>query len=80
MASEDAKVQDVLNCLRRHRMTLVTFIETFFAVNDILHQLQEAGFLRMWVEEQEESIERWNNGVREMDSMAFGSGDEMDIN
>jgi len=33
-----------------------------------------------WVAELEESIEHWNNGVRELDSMAFGSGDEMDIN
>ena len=33
-----------------------------------------------WVEELEESIEQWNNRVREMESMAFGSGDEMDVN
>jgi len=30
MADKDVKVQDVLNCFRRHRMKLVTFIETFF--------------------------------------------------
>jgi hypothetical protein len=30
VADDDAKVQDVLNCLRRHRMTLVTFMEAFF--------------------------------------------------
>jgi len=33
-----------------------------------------------WVEELEESIELWKNGVREMESMALGSGDEMDVN
>jgi hypothetical protein len=46
MADKDAEVQDVLNCLRRHRMTLVTFIEAFFfsRVNHAPLQLQEAGF------------------------------------
>jgi len=31
MADEAAKMQDVLNCLRRHRMTLLSFLEVFFA-------------------------------------------------
>jgi hypothetical protein len=46
MVDKDAEVQDVLNCLRRHRMTLITFIEVFFfsRVNHAPLQLQEAGF------------------------------------
>jgi hypothetical protein len=31
MADEAAKIQDVLNCLRRNRMTLLSFLEAFFA-------------------------------------------------
>ena len=41
MADEDAKVQDVLMCFQRQRMTLVTFIETFF-----VSQLRSASVVR----------------------------------
>jgi hypothetical protein len=43
MADKDAEVQDVLNCLQRHRMTLVTFIEAFFA-----SQSRSASVARGW--------------------------------